>query len=394
VRLYAEERLVEAGEAEQLRSSHRDWFLAWIEAFPVGELVAVGGGFQLALEADNLTAALEWCRQQERPDLLVLIASRMIAYWWGYVRVAEMAAWWDELVGALAGMAPDLQAAALVLGVQHAMAIGSFEEMEKLSADALKLAGPDSWVAAWAWSMQALYWTYADPEHGRRCIEEGRRAAAAAGTPELEQMTALWAANLITGREDPHEGLKILEELPPAAVDSELALNEIVIGLLACFGESEQAAARLVAAPPTRAPLRRFSWTFAAALIASSKGQRNEMAEQLRALVAVVREYAIPLGDESCLIGFAALAVDEGDYTRASGLLATVQAAAPFPFRTPLQVAVYRRCAGMVHAALDPATARQCRAQGAATPVSEALDNELQRPRPDESRTDQKTQPT
>jgi hypothetical protein len=202
-------------------------------------------------------------------------------------------------------------------------------------------------------------------------------------------MTALWSANLITGREDPHEGLKILEELPPAAVDSELALNEIVVGLLASFGEPEQAAARLAAAPPARTPLRRFSWTFAAALIASSEGQRNEMAEHLRTHAALVREYAIPLGEVSCLVGFAALAVDERDYDRASRLLATVQAAAPFPFRTPLEVAVYRRCAGIVRDALDPATTRQCRAQGAATPVSEALDNELERPRPAEPRTDQ-----
>jgi predicted ATPase len=397
VRLYAEERLVEAGEAEQLRSSHRDWFLGWIESFPVGKLVALGGGDQLSAEADNLTAALEWCRQQGRPDLLVRVASLMISYWWVYVRVAEMAAWWDELVVALPGMAPDLRAAALVLGVQHAMAIGAFEEMEELSADALKMAAPDSWVAAWAWSMQALYWTYADPERGRRCIEEGRRAAAAADTPEIERMTALWYANLITGREDPDEGLKVLEQLPPAATEtteSELALNEIVIGLLASFGEREQAAARLAALPraPARTPLGRFSREFAAALIASSEGQHNEMAEHLRALAAIVREYAIPLGDECCLVGFAALAVDEGDYTRASRLLATVQAAAPFPFRTTVQVAVYRRCAGVVRAALDPATARQCRAQGAATPVSEALGNELQRPRPDDPRPDQETQ--
>ncbi|HMF82274.1 MAG TPA: NB-ARC domain-containing protein [Acidimicrobiia bacterium] len=384
VRLYAEERLVEAGEAEQFRSSHRDWFLGWIESFPVGQLVALSGGHQLTAEADNLTAALEWCRQQRRPDLLVRIASRMTTYWWDYVRVAEMAAWWDELVGALLDLAPDLRAAALVLGVQHAMAIGAFEEMDKLSADALKIAAPDSWVAAWAWSIQALYWTYADPERGRHCIEEGRTAAAAAGTPEIEQMTALWSANLITGREDADEGLKVLEALPPAAVDSEFALNEIVIGLLATFGQPEQAAARLAAAPPPRTPLRRFAWTFTAALIASSEGQRNEMAEHLRALAAIVREYAIPLGEESCLIGFAALAVDEGDYARASHLLATVQGAAPFPFRTPLQVAVYRRCAGMVRAALDPATARRCRARGAATPVNEALDTELQRLRPDE----------
>jgi hypothetical protein len=274
------------------------------------------------------------------------------------------------------------------------MTIGAFEEMETLSADALKVADPDSWVAAWAWSMQALYWTYADPERGRRCIEEGRTAANAAGSPEIDQMTALWSANLITGLEDRDEVLEVLAGLPAGTTESDFAGNDIVAGLLVSFGETEQATARLASARPPRTPLRRFAWTFTVAVIASSEGQQDEMAENLRTLAAIVREFAIPLGDESCLVGFAALAVDEGDYARASRLLATVRAAAPFPFRTPLQVAVYRRCAGMVRAALDPATVRQCRAEGAATPVSDALNNELQRPRPNDPRTDQQTAPS
>jgi hypothetical protein len=41
---------------------------------------------------------------------------------------------------------------------------------------------------------------------------------------------------------------------------------------------------------------------------------------------------AIPLGEASCLIGFAALAIDENDVERASRLLATVRSAARSPF--------------------------------------------------------------
>ena len=97
VRLYAEERLVASGDAAEFRSAHRDWALAWIESLPVGELVGFGSGTLVVPEADNLIAALDWSRGQGREDLVARIASRMIGYWWSYVRVAEMGAWWREL---------------------------------------------------------------------------------------------------------------------------------------------------------------------------------------------------------------------------------------------------------------------------------------------------------
>jgi hypothetical protein len=166
-----------------------------------------------------------------------------------------------------------------------------------------------------------------------------------------------------------------------------------VAGLLALFGETERAAELLTASRRlARSPLARFSHAFVAALIASSEGHQKEMAQHLRAQAIIVREHAIPLGEASCLIGFAALAVDERDCTRASRLLATVRAVAPFPFRSPLQVVVYRRCADAVRAALDPATTRLCRAEGAANQVSEALDSELERPLPDDLHTDHKAE--
>ena len=126
VRLYAEERLVAGGEAAEFRSAHRDWALTWIESLPVGELVGFGAGALVVPEADNLIAALDWSLGQDREDLIARIASRMIGYWWSYVRVAEMGAWWRELQRNLARMGPDLRAAALLVGTEHAMATGDF----------------------------------------------------------------------------------------------------------------------------------------------------------------------------------------------------------------------------------------------------------------------------
>jgi predicted ATPase/class 3 adenylate cyclase len=381
MRLYAEERLVAAGEAAQRRSAHRDWYVGWLESFPVGELLAPGAGHQLVPEADNLTAALDWSLEQERPDLIVRIASRMIGYWWSYMRVAEMAAWWRALEVELPKLTPDLRAAALLVGLQHAVAVGDFDEMERLSADAVATAAPDSWVAAYAWSRQALYWTYADPERGRRCIEAGRRASAAADVPEFDMMTASSYANLITGQPAQDDALGIREVIDDlvAAPDSHLVVNNFtLLGTLAVLGDTERAA-RLASTHTPQSPLELFSRGFLAALIASSEGQTRAMSEHLQALTTLVREFAIPLGEASCLIGFAALAIDENDVERASRLLATVRSAARFPFRTPLEVLVYRRCVQAVGRALDSDAARLCRAEGAATPIDDALDAELGR---------------
>jgi hypothetical protein len=57
------------------------------------------------------------------------------------------------------------------------------------------------------------------------------------------------------------------------------------------------------------------------------------MRSHLEAMVKVVREYAIPRSEASCLVGFAKLAIDSGDYERASRVLATFRSSAPMPFR-------------------------------------------------------------
>ncbi|MCU1450472.1 MAG: Adenylate/guanylate cyclase [Acidimicrobiales bacterium] len=381
VRLYAEERLVQAGEADELRSRHRDWFLGWIEGLPVGPLLVLGGGDDLAPEADNLAEALDWSRQQQRPDLVARIASRMSTYWWTYVRMAEMAASWQELEAELPRLPAGLKAAALLVGAQYAMAVGAFDQMERLSADALAAAMPGTWMAASAWGLQALYWSYDDPERGRQAIEQGRAAAAAAGLPEIEVMITGFYANLITGDRLHDEALGVFETLDHVvdeATDRAYMTASMVAAILSTVGQKTRAA-RLAATLPADSPLQRYMRELVGIVIASNDGDSKAMAAHLQALAAIAQEHAVPLGEASCLGGLAAVAVAEGDHERASRLLATLRNAAPFPFRTPLEVLLYRRSGRAVGAALDADTIRRCRAEGAATSVGEAIASELLR---------------
>jgi len=384
VRLYAEDRLVASGEAECLRSAHRDWFLSWLEAIPIGQLVGIGSGdrvYEVEPEADNVTAALDWSLEEKRLDLVARAASRMVGFWWAYVHVGEMGTWWRVLRERLTELPPAARPLALVVGIQYVTATGDFEAMQELSSELLAVAAPGSWAAAYAWAIQALYWTYGDPERGRRSIEEGRASANAAGVAEFERTAMMQAANLLTGdaAQDEELGVReLLETLYEAIPETPPGPAFVVLGIFAALGDTRRASG-LISRVPARTPINRFQRELVAVITALADHELGVASEHLQALVTMVREYAIPLGEVSCLIGFASVAAAAGDHQRASRHLATVRQTAPFPFRTPVEVLVYRRTVRSVRDSLDPETAQRCRTVGAATPISQAIDKELVR---------------
>lgn len=79
VRLYADERLLAASEAEDLRDRHRDHFLAWLESLP--EDAQLCGDLLLMPEQHNLRAALDWSYARQRPELVARLATRMVTIW-------------------------------------------------------------------------------------------------------------------------------------------------------------------------------------------------------------------------------------------------------------------------------------------------------------------------
>jgi hypothetical protein len=263
---------------------------------------------------------------------------------------------------------------------QYARASGHFDQMERLAGAVLAVAAPDTWVAACAWSYQALYWTYADPERGRRCIEEGCRAAVSAGVPELERTIAMWSANLLTGDPERDEQLEVRAVLDNvvALIDQGRPAAYFALGIIAALGDTDTAS-RLACSIPTTAAFTGFNRVLLATVIAIRERRTQAASECLRSLTGIVREYAIPLGETSCLVGFAALATSTGDFERASRLLASARTGAPFPFRTPVEALVYRQTARTLRDTLDPDTAARCRADGATIGVGEALDAELAR---------------
>jgi hypothetical protein len=110
----------------------------------------------------------------------------------------------------------------------------------------------------------------------------------------------------------------------------------------------------------------------------------RQIAERLVAAASFQRDLGggLPRGDATCLILFAKVAIDRGNYPRASQVLAAVNAnpgPGGRPFRTTFDGLVYAHCTLVLREALDPAMTRATQAEGSVLSLKEALDAELLR---------------
>jgi hypothetical protein len=114
--------------------------------------------------------------------------------------------------------------------------------------------------------------------------------------------------------------------------------------------------------------------------LASALGEFDEAEQHVATAVSVVRDFAVPRMEGACLIAFAKVALDRGDYARASRLLATAESSVrpeDKPFQAPPEILVADHCIGVLRGVLDAETARITQAEGRALSVKQALDGEL-----------------
>jgi predicted ATPase/class 3 adenylate cyclase/DNA-binding CsgD family transcriptional regulator len=225
VRQYALEKLAESGEADAVRSRHRDHYtgLAGLLDTPAGrdyeQLIE-----QAEIEIDNLRAAFFWSRENSDVELALALASSLQPLWLARGRLREGLAGFDAALADLdaphavaAGVrARALADRALLAGVmgaadsldqaQQALAIAREVDDPGLLVRALTARGPIAAISAEVagpyfaegiglarelddrWSLsQILAWqalaalTAGDPITGRAAAEEGRDLAEAIG---------------------------------------------------------------------------------------------------------------------------------------------------------------------------------------------------------------------
>jgi predicted ATPase len=380
VRIYAEGRLVETSESEQLRSAHRDFYLEWIESLPLEHWRIARGTSPLVTEADNLTAALEWCRQQGQYDLCARIAFRMVDYWFLFVRLGEMMAWWRDLDAGLPIDDHDHRAMAFVLRSRAALLAGQVADLNAYSAQAYALADPHSEVGIEAQYLQAAYWSIIDPPKSDFLFQRVFEIEASMGKrPHPLQYQRFYLSHLqrVNSRD---EALALLDDWLADVGDSTPSLN--MVGAFALYGDMRTAVQLRSRVERSGVPFIRFLDELSEAVLASALGQFDQAEQHLATMASLVRDFAIPRGEVTCLVGIAKVALDRHDYTRASRLLAAVDStfqAGGLPFRTLVDALVYTHCIGVLRDVLDPEIVRTAQAEGAALSVKEALDAEFNR---------------
>jgi predicted ATPase/class 3 adenylate cyclase/DNA-binding CsgD family transcriptional regulator len=99
VRQYALEKLGESGEADAVRSRHRDYFTAVAAAVDA----PAGSDYeqrleQAEIEIDNLRAAFGWSCENSEVELALTLASSLLPLWQARGRVREGRAWFDTVL--------------------------------------------------------------------------------------------------------------------------------------------------------------------------------------------------------------------------------------------------------------------------------------------------------
>jgi predicted ATPase/class 3 adenylate cyclase/DNA-binding CsgD family transcriptional regulator len=99
VRQYALEKLGESGEADAVRSRHRDYYTSLAAAVDA----PAGGDYeqrleQAEMEIDNLRAAFAWSRENSAIELALTLASSLQPLWLARGRVREGLTWFDTVL--------------------------------------------------------------------------------------------------------------------------------------------------------------------------------------------------------------------------------------------------------------------------------------------------------
>jgi predicted ATPase len=378
VRIYAAQKLLDAGESAGCRRRQRDRLLAWLESFPLDDAVVTYPVVEaIGEELDNLRAALDWSEAEGEPSLALRIALPMTGAW-------AFNGFHQEGIGRLTALSDaelsDLERAdCLTMVAFLAMYAGDFTMMHGSAQQALALA-PEGRCSAMALTLQRLY-TGFDPVE-RTALhadhDRARRLAHAAGMPRFAEGATAMEAHFFVEEGDYEAVAAITADVPTGP-----SYNTFVFELAA-----------LVAAIATERPDEALAHAEVVAELVWSTGYgglfrgialvETGRVEEARALLSAsarqLLETPTPLGTGDALIGFAGLALAEGEPARAASLLETVWAQGGLAaYRSPASWVLSRRYRYRAKDALDPDTWEAARAAGRRVSATAALQGEVDR---------------
>jgi excisionase family DNA binding protein len=348
IHAYAAERLAASGEYDAVRRAHATWFLGLAERAR-GELTALNASVwmnRLAVEHNNLRAALAWLEFDGAPDFPRLAAS--LGRFWDYRgHLTEGRRWLALALDAASGdAAPSVLAEAAVCAGLLALRQGDYED-----ARVRVFAARASWRALGFHAEEArslvllgsVFEYQGDDERAEAMYEEALSACEAAGD--------------IAGLADSYDNL----------ADAAFRREDHARA-------AELATEAIAAAREAGLPARLASSLLSLGQAVASLGERPRAGDAFRESLRVSRDFGYPIGVAEALTGLASLTAAAGEPRLAARLLGTAAEIAESQglARLPHE-ALRQRALASTRAALDELVFMDSFATGRSLTVEQAI---------------------
>ncbi|WP_426570793.1 helix-turn-helix transcriptional regulator [Aquihabitans sp. McL0605] len=211
VRVYARDRLIEAGDADAARDRHLEVFVAAVTRIEPELALADGPRWLAALEIDldNERAALEWADATGRTDLFLRLVTGLTLFWELRGHLVEGGRWFARALAQEPTDGGDVVRARALWGAAHvALYSDDFAVAMALAPEALALAESvgDAWAKARALNTIGYAQLWTDPPAAREALDASVSLGRSLGdnwaiADGLKMITVSWMA------EDDHEAL-------------------------------------------------------------------------------------------------------------------------------------------------------------------------------------------
>jgi len=376
LRMYAQDKLLAAGEASDVRNGHRDWFVTRVESSPEDPLAGWRIESEFDADADNLWLAVEWSAGEGRWDLVVRLLTASLLTWTRQSRAPGV----QESLGTAAaaeGLDPPMAFRAHAAASLLATIAIDWPSRGEHAARALELephpiAEHASWLVL-ALLSSALGVMAIDPEAAERAIQ---RAFDLIREHRLEETECRYRLGLlrVTQQRYAEAAAELDAVVEQVGVDAVWAATEAVI-VHHLLGEHDQAvelADRLrdpgELPDPTLAVVSRTSL----AIADLSRDRPDQARVRLLEALAAARNDRVPKGPERCLVSLAYVEAHHGPADRAALVLARATKGA-VSFRTPADAALYWNTVDVLRGALDKDERHRLRAEGRQLGLDEVI---------------------